>query len=202
MIKGLIIYLIIAFFILALYIAYVLFKESRYVVTIEKIEDKKKSPPLNIRPKFLRELIKHKSKADYPCLKDLIYEFFSLDVFPHDYFFNKKEDDDFYTLSNKREMGIRCLARNYTFFLNNADEEEVNSVCNETLSMIIRLRKEIDLKPELPFLDKEKYNKRISKLCRILEEEINENYENIVSRVYKVDNELLKEADELITDRM
>ena len=103
---------------------------------------------------------------------------------------------------DKREINIKYLAGNYTFFLENADDEEVNTVCNETLPMIIRLRKEIDLKPELPASDKEKYNKRLYKICRILEKEINENYENIASSVYKVDEELLKEADELINDRM
>ena len=156
---------------------------------------------MNIRPKFLQELLKNKNKADYLYLEDLIYEFFSLDVFPYGYLFDGKENEDLYTQLDKWEINIKYLAGNYTFFLENADDEEVNTVCNETLPMIIRLRKEIDSKPELPVSDKEKYNKRLYKLCGILEKEINENYENTVSRVYKVDEKLLKEADELINDR-
>lgn len=128
--------------------------------------------------------------------------FFDSDVFPYDFPFDGKENVDLYTRLDRREINIKYLAENYTFFLENADGEEVNTVCNETLPMIIRLRKEIDLKPELPASDKEKYNKRLYKICRILEKEINENYENIASSVYKVDEELLKEADELINDRM
>lgn len=203
----LIIYLIGAIFILS-YSLYVLFKKEcrGYNLTISetfrRIRNRKESQPLNIRPKFLRELLKNKNKADYLYLEDLIYDFFDLDVFPYDFPFDGKENVDLYTRLDRREINIKYLAGNYTFFLENADDEEVNIVCNETIPMIIRLRKEIDLKPELPASDKEKYNKRLYKICRILEKEINENYENIASSVYKVDEELLKEADELINDRM
>lgn len=203
----LIVYLIGAIFI-ASYLLYILFKKEYrdYNLTISetfrRIRNKEESQPLNIRPKFLRELLKNKNKADYLYLEDLIYEFFSLDVFPHGYLFDGKKNEDFYTRLDKWEINIKYLAGNYAFFLENADDEEVNTVCNETLPMIIRLRKEIDLKPELPVSDKEKYNERLHKLCGILEKEINENYENTVSRVYKVDEKLLKEADELINSRM
>lgn len=186
------------------YPSYLFFKEYRKCNhdTLKRIRKREGIPLVNIRPKFLKELLKNKNKAEYLYLKDLIYDFFDSDVFPYDFPFDGKENVDLYTRLDRREINIKYLAENYTFFLENADDEEVNIVCNETLPMIIRLQKEIDLKPELPVSDKEKYNKRLYKLCRILEKEINENYENIASSVYKVDEELLKEADELINDRM
>lgn len=157
---------------------------------------------LKIKPNFIVELLN--SRDDLTHIdNEVIAWYFEGNIFPMQYYENYVLDYEFY-FNTRYDLGrrtgkiIKEISDKYIFFIKNAKEGSIDKTGSIYIPMILKIREDMRNKPELPTYAIELYMKRITKLCQLIEKDVDENYNKLVNKINNLNKELLDEADHVI----
>ena len=157
---------------------------------------------LKIKPDFIVELLN--SRDDLTHIdNDIIAWYFEGNIFPMRYDENCVLDYKFYfntsyDFGRRRGEIIKEISDKYVFFIKNAKEGSTDKTGSIYIPMILKMRKDMESKSELPTHAIEIYMGRITKLSQLIEKDVDENYNKLVSEINNLNRELLDEADHII----
>lgn len=163
---------------------------------------KKYFKSLKIKPDFLVELLNSRDDLTYVG-NEVIAEYFESNIFPmkydekcvldYNFYFNTR-----YDLLYRTSKIIKEISNKYIFFIKNAKEGSIDKTGSIYVPMILKIREDMRSKPELPEYAIELYMGRITKLSQLIEKDVDENYNKLVSEINNLNRGLLDEVDHVI----
>lgn len=157
---------------------------------------------LKIKPDFIVELLN--SRDDLTNIdNDVIAWYFEGNIFPMRYDENCVLDYKFYfnisyDFGRRRDKIIKEISDKYIFFIKNAKGGSIDKTGSIYVPMILKIREDMRSKPELPDYAIELYMGRITKLSQLIEKDVDENYNKLVSEINNLNRGILDEADHVI----